>query len=59
MERPRRIDYAAIGRGRSRYDAILTCAGADPRSGNDLDRFEAEVERRLDTAVAAFPSRPG
>jgi hypothetical protein len=52
---PRRIDYPAIGRGVSRYDAILTCAGADPRSGNDLDRLEAEVVRRLDAAVAAFP----
>jgi hypothetical protein len=58
-ERPRRIDYASIGRDRSRYDAILTCAGADPRSGNDLDRLEGEVTRRLDGAVAAFPSRPG
>jgi hypothetical protein len=56
-ERPRQIDYAAIGRGTSRYDAILLCAGADPRSGNDLDALEDEVRRRLDAAVAAFPSR--
>ena len=54
---PRRIDYGAIGRGLSRYDAILTCAGADPRSGNDLDRLEAEVRRRLDACVAAYPCR--
>jgi len=54
-ERPRRIDYAAIDRSRSRYDAILTCAGADPLSGNDLDRLEAEVTRRLDAAVRVFP----
>ncbi len=54
-EVPRRIDYAAMGRAGSRYDAILTCAGADPRSGNDLDRLEAEVRRRLDACVAAFP----
>lgn len=54
---PRRIDYAAIGRERSRYDAILLCAGADPRSGNDLDALEAEVRRRLDVAVAALPAR--
>ncbi len=53
---PRRIDYGAIGRGLSRYDAILTCAGADPRSGNDLDRLETEVRRRLDACVAACPS---
>ena len=52
---PRRIDYAAVGRDGSPYDAILTCAGADPRSGNDLDRLEAEVRRRLDVAVAGFP----
>ena len=52
---PRRIDYGAIGRSTSAYDAILTCAGADPRSGNDLDRLEDEVRRRLDEAVAAFP----
>jgi hypothetical protein len=54
-EVPRRIDYAAIGRGASAYDAILACAGADPRSGNDLDRLETEVRRRLDACVAAFP----
>jgi hypothetical protein len=54
-DRPRRIDYAAIGRDRSRYDAILLCAGADPRSGNDLDALEAEVRRRLDAVVREFP----
>lgn len=57
-DRPRTIDYAAIGRERSRYDVILLCAGADPRSGNDLDALEAEVRRRLDRAVAAFQPRP-
>jgi hypothetical protein len=51
---PRRIDYGALGRGASRYDAILTCVGADPRSGNDLDRLEEEVRRRLDACVRAF-----
>jgi hypothetical protein len=56
VEVPRRIDYAATGRPGSPYDVILTCAGADPRSGNDLDRLEAEVRRRLDACVAAFPS---
>jgi len=54
-EVPRRIDYAAIGRTISPHDAILTCAGADPRSGNDLDELEGEVRRRLDACVAAFP----
>ncbi len=54
---PRRIDYAGIGRAASAYDAILTCAGADPRSGNDLDQLEGEVRRRLDECVAAFPVR--
>jgi hypothetical protein len=58
-EVPRRIDYASIGRAGSRYDAILTCAGADPRSGNDLDRLEAEVRRRLDAAVRAFAASAG
>jgi hypothetical protein len=53
---PRRIDYGALGRGPSRYDAILTCVGADPRSGNDLDRLEGEVRRRLDACAAAFPA---
>ena len=52
---PRRIDYAAIGRDRSRYDVLLLCVGADPHSGNDLDRLEREVRRRLDACVAAFP----
>ncbi len=50
---PRRIDYAAIGRSASAHDAILTCAGADPRSGNDLDALEDEVRRRLDGCVRA------
>src|SRR5512139_674401 len=54
-EVPRRIDYAAFGRTTSGYDEILRCAGADPRSGNDLDRLEAEVRRRLDACCAAFP----
>jgi hypothetical protein len=52
----RRIDYGAIGRTASRYDEILTTAGADPRSGNDLDALEAEVRRRVDGAVAAAGS---
>lgn len=52
---PRRIDYAALGRSGSAYDDILTCVGADPRSGNDLDALEEEVRRRLDAAAAAFP----
>jgi hypothetical protein len=52
----RAIDYAALGRGSSPYDAILTCVGADPRSGNDLDRLEGEVRRRLDACVDAFPA---
>ncbi len=51
---PRRIDYEALARETSPYDTILTCVGADPRSGNDLDRLEAEVRRRLDACAAAF-----
>jgi hypothetical protein len=53
----RRIDYEALGRELSPHDAILTCAGADPRSGNDLDLLEGEVRRRLDACVAAFETR--
>lgn len=53
----RRIDYGAIGRRGSTYDRILTCVGADPQSGNDLDELEAEVQRRLDACAAAFPVR--
>jgi hypothetical protein len=52
---PRLIDYRAMGRDRSPYDALLTCVGADPRSGNDLDRLEAEVRRRLDACARALP----
>ena len=52
---PRRIDYEALARETSPYDTILTCVGADPRSGNDLDLLEAEVRRRLDGCAAAFP----
>jgi hypothetical protein len=58
-EVPRRIDYASMGRETSRYDAILACAGADPRSGNDLDRLEREVRRRLDACRAAFAAPAG
>jgi hypothetical protein len=50
---PRRIDYQALGRDHSPYDEILTCVGADPRSGNDLDLLEAEVRARLDACAAA------
>lgn len=56
---PRRIDYEAIGRARSPYDELLTCVGADPRSGNDLDRLEGEVRRRLAACAAAFPAGGG
>ncbi|BDG09726.1 hypothetical protein [Anaeromyxobacter paludicola] len=53
---PRQIDYAALGRDRaSAYDALLTCMGADPRSGNDLEALEAEVRRRLDACARAMP----
>jgi hypothetical protein len=51
---PRRIDYEALARQSSPYDTILTCVGADPRSGNDLDRLEAEVRQRLESCAAAF-----
>jgi hypothetical protein len=53
-EEPRRIDYPALGRPPSPHDRILLCAGADPRSGNDLDALDAEVARRLDAAAQAF-----
>lgn len=53
---PRRIDYERIGRDVSRYDAILLCVGADPASGNDLDRLEGEVRLRVEACVAAFPA---
>jgi hypothetical protein len=53
----RQIDYEAAGRDRSPHDAILTCAGADPRSGNDLDLLEEEVRRRLEGCVSAFRAR--
>lgn len=52
---PRLIDYGALGRDRSACDALLTCVGADPRSGNDLDRLEGEVRRRLDACARAVP----
>jgi len=51
---PRRIDYEAIGRTGSPHDEILTCVGADPRSGNDLDALEAEIGRRVDACARAF-----
>ncbi len=52
---PRTIDYAALGRdAASAYAELLTCVGADPRSGNDLDALEREVRRRLDACAAAL-----
>jgi len=57
-EVPRRIDYQAIDRERSPWDEILTCVGADPHSGNDLDLMEEEVRRRLDACAAAFTPLP-
>jgi hypothetical protein len=51
---PRAIDYAALDRPASPWDGILLCVGADPRSGNDLDRLEAEVRRRLDACARAL-----
>jgi hypothetical protein len=55
----RRIDYEALARRTSPYDTILTCMGADPRSGNDLDELEAEARRRLAACAAAFPVPAG
>lgn len=57
-EAPRSIEYGALHRDRSRHDAILVCAGADPRSGNDLDVLEAEVDRRVERCVRAYPDAP-
>ncbi len=44
----------ALDREPSPWDAILLCVGADPRSGNDLDRLEAEVRRRLEACARAL-----
>ncbi len=55
---PRRIDYQALRRERSPWDVILTCAGADPRSGNDLDALEHEVRRRLEACERALQGAP-
>jgi hypothetical protein len=55
---PRSIDYGALDRARSPWDRILACAGADPRSGNDLDALEVEVERRLRVAADALCTPP-
>jgi hypothetical protein len=52
---PRALDYAALGReAPSPYDVLLTCVGADPRSGNDLDLLEGEVRERLLACAAAL-----
>jgi hypothetical protein len=50
----REIDYRELGRDPSGYDQILTCMGADPRSGNDLEALEREIRRRLDACLAAL-----
>ncbi len=51
---PRSIDYAGMEREVSPWDAILLCVGADPRSGNDLDRLEGEVRGRLEECGKAL-----
>jgi hypothetical protein len=51
---PRHIDYESIGREGSPWDAILLCVGADPRSGNDLDRLEGEVRERVEALARAL-----
>lgn len=55
---PRQIDYQVIDRDRSPYDALLTCVGADPHSGNDLDLLENEVRRRLDACAETLTPLP-
>lgn len=56
---PRTIDHDALGRAAaSCYDELLTCVGADPRSGNDLAVLEEEVRRRLEACAAALPEPP-
>jgi hypothetical protein len=50
----RSIDYELLGRARSPHDEILACAGADPRSGNDLDALEELVRARLRAAAEAL-----
>jgi len=59
---PRHIDYESMGRKGSPWDAILLCVGADPRSGNDLDRIEGEVRGRFEALARALaagsPDRP-
>ena len=44
----------ALERHGSGWDAILLCVGADPRSGNDLDRLEGEVRARLEACQEAL-----
>lgn len=51
---PRAIDCQPRDRERSPCDALLTCVGADLHSGNDLDRMEAELRRRLDACAGAL-----
>ncbi len=52
---PRTIDYGALGAPRpSPYDELLTCVGADPRSGNDLAALEGEVRRRVEACATAL-----
>jgi hypothetical protein len=54
-EAPRRLAGEVLPAERSPFDELLLCAGADPRSGNDLERLEAEAGRRLAACVRAFP----
>jgi hypothetical protein len=55
---PRRSDYEEAARAGAPHEVILTCLGADPRSGNDLEALEGEVRRRLDACAAAFGPSP-
>ncbi len=56
---PRLIDYGTLGREGARgspSDTLLLCMGADPRSGNDLDLLQGEVEARLAACADALAS---
>ena len=52
----RRSTPSAFHPAGSPVDQILCVLGADPRSGNNPDELEAEVQRRLDTCVRALLS---
>lgn len=55
MIRP--IDYAALGRERSRYDSIFLSLASDFRSARELQQAEGMIRQSVESVVWAWTGR--